>query len=189
MNSYPSWIQRIPEMLEALALADGERIDRQSVERLFDLRKTAACQLLKRMGAESAGHSLVISRSLLMARLREAQEHPEWRWAMERQTLVHERIESLRPRRDRHTLVPVDAPLRQAIEAAGHGSLPETIQLSRGLLVIRCVDFEDLLRQLVLVAQAADTNYDDLRARIEAPPNRIPAQSVQPKPQKSAQSA
>lgn len=65
MNSYPSWIQRIPEMLEALALADGERIDRQSVERLFDLRKTAACQLLKRMGAESAGHSLVISRSLL----------------------------------------------------------------------------------------------------------------------------
>jgi hypothetical protein len=54
MNAYPSWIHRIPEMIETLALADRERIDRQTVERLFDLRKTAAFQLLRRMLAGSA---------------------------------------------------------------------------------------------------------------------------------------
>ena len=80
MNTYPSWIHRVPEMIEALALADAERIDRRLVEMLFDLRRSAAKELLRRMGAELCGHSLVISRGLLMARLREAYEHPDYRW-------------------------------------------------------------------------------------------------------------
>src|ERR1039457_6733376 len=42
MNFYPSWIQRIPEMLEALALLPDERIDRRRAEELFDLRRSAA---------------------------------------------------------------------------------------------------------------------------------------------------
>ena len=63
MKVYPSWIHRIPEMLEALALAAHERTDRQTVEQLFDLRKTAAFHLLRRMGAEPVRHSLVISRT------------------------------------------------------------------------------------------------------------------------------
>lgn len=45
MNSYPSWIHRIPEMIESLALLDREWIDRELVERIFDLRKTAAFHL------------------------------------------------------------------------------------------------------------------------------------------------
>jgi hypothetical protein len=58
MNSFPSWIHRIPEMIEILALADVERVDRQLAERLFDLRRTAAKALLRRLGAELWGHSL-----------------------------------------------------------------------------------------------------------------------------------
>ena len=70
MNAYPSWIHRIPEMIEVLAMADTEPIDRRVAERLFDLRATAAKALLGRMGADLCGHPLVISRGLLMARLR-----------------------------------------------------------------------------------------------------------------------
>ena len=70
MNAYPSWIHRIPEMIEVLAMADTEHIDRRVAERLFDLRATAPKALLSRMGADLCGHSLVISRGLLMARLR-----------------------------------------------------------------------------------------------------------------------
>jgi hypothetical protein len=114
MNTFPSWIHRTPEMIEALALADHERIDRQAIGRLFDLRKTATFYLLRRMGAEPIGHSLVISRSLLMARLREAQEHPQWRWERERRIRIRERIDSLRAQPDRKSLVPVDGALRQA---------------------------------------------------------------------------
>ena len=52
MNHYPSWIQRIPEMIEALELHAADRVDRQTVGELFDLRKTAAFHLLRRFGAE-----------------------------------------------------------------------------------------------------------------------------------------
>jgi len=78
MNAFPSWIHRIPGMIETLALAGAERIDRQAAERWFDLRATAAQALLRRMGAEWCGHALVISGAVRMARLREAQEHPDW---------------------------------------------------------------------------------------------------------------
>jgi hypothetical protein len=139
-----------------------------AAERLFDLRKTAAFKLLRRMGAEPVGHSLVISRSLLMARLREAQEHPQWRWERERRSRVRDRIDSLRES-DRKSLVPVDAALRQAMEAVNTAGLPATIQLSPGLLAIHCADMQDLLHQLALLAQAADQNYEDLRIRIEMP--------------------
>jgi hypothetical protein len=33
MNTYPSWIHRIREMIEALALIDADPIDRQAGER------------------------------------------------------------------------------------------------------------------------------------------------------------
>src|ERR1035441_2774422 len=68
MNFYPSWIHRIPEMLEALALLPDERIDRRRAEELFDLRRSAAHELLRRLGAERCGNALAISRSTLIAR-------------------------------------------------------------------------------------------------------------------------
>src|SRR5450755_3467407 len=84
MNSYPSWIHRVSELLETLALLDTDRIDRRLVERLFDLRNTAAKDLLRRMGAQRVGNSFVISRGPLMARLREAAEHPQWSFEINR---------------------------------------------------------------------------------------------------------
>jgi len=37
MNHYPSWIQRIPEMIEALESHAADRVDRQRVGELFYL--------------------------------------------------------------------------------------------------------------------------------------------------------
>jgi len=39
-------------MIETLALLDREWIDRQLAEPISDLRKTAACHLLRRIGAQ-----------------------------------------------------------------------------------------------------------------------------------------
>jgi hypothetical protein len=97
MNAYPSWIHRIREMIATLALAGAERIDRQAAERWFDLRATAAKALLRRMGAELCGHVLVISRAVLLARLGEAQEHPDWKWQVERRQAIRYRVEATRP--------------------------------------------------------------------------------------------
>ena len=104
MNAYPSWIHRIPEIIETLELTGADRIDRQTIENLFDLRKTAF-HLLRRLGAERRGHSLVIARARLMARLRERQEHPDWRWERERHEHIRANIDDLRPS-PRRSLVP-----------------------------------------------------------------------------------
>jgi hypothetical protein len=169
MNAYPSWIHRIPEMIESLALLDREWIDRELVESIFDLRKTAAFHLLRRMGAQRRGNSLVIGRGLLMARLREAQENRDWRWEAERRQAVQRRIESLETQRRRKSLVPVDAALQKQLEELRTAGLPSTIQIAAGLLTIRCNGIENLLRQLVLLAKMADTDFTSLRALIEAP--------------------
>jgi hypothetical protein len=67
-------------MIDALAAGRVERIDRRLVETLFDLRRTAAKDLLRRMGAELCGHALTIGRGVLMARLGEAYEQAGYRW-------------------------------------------------------------------------------------------------------------
>ena len=165
MNAYPSWIHRIPEMIEVLEMADDEHVDRRVAERLFDLRASAAKELLRRMGADLCGHSLVIGRGLLMARLREAHENRDWRWEVQRRKTVHERIESLRTRRQRPSLVPVQAEPPTPVVAG----LPPAIQLGPGSVVIRCRNMADLLQQLVQLAKAIDTDYPALQAIVEQP--------------------
>ena len=169
MNAFPSWIRRIPAMLEALELTDADRIDRQAIERLFDLRKTAAFHLLRRLGAEPCGHSLVISRARLMERLRELQEHPDWRWERERRGKIHARIEELRPH-SRRSLVPVRTTLKHQIEESAITGLPDTIQLAPGSLLIRCRNMEHLVEQLVLIAKALDNDYEDMQVQVESAP-------------------
>ena len=63
-------------------------------------------------------------------------------------------IESLETQRRRKSLVPVDAALQKQMEELRTVGLPGTIPAHGGLLVIRCNDLEDLLRQLVLLAKA-----------------------------------
>ncbi len=173
MNLYPSWIHRIPEMMEALALLHTDRLDRQMVESLFDLRKTAAFHLLRRLGAQRCGHSLVIGRACLMARLRELQEHPDWRWEREHRIQIGTRIDDLNPSR-RRSLVSIDGALQQQIDHIAIAGLPDTIQFTPGCLTIRCRDMEHLMKQLVLVAKALDTDYEALQLRIESAPSRKP---------------
>jgi hypothetical protein len=101
MNRYPSWIHRIPELLEIVALIPDERIDRRRVEELFDLRRSSAAhELLRRRSAAHCGVSLAISRGKIMARLRKALEHPDWRWERERRQRIRADIDSLRLRRE-----------------------------------------------------------------------------------------
>ena len=154
-------------MLEVLALLPDERIDRRRAEELFDLRRSAAHELLRRFGAERHGNALAISRGKLMARLRELQEHPDWRWERERRGQIRARIEELRPR-PRRSLVAAGTALQQQIHQTAIIGLPETIQFAPGCLFICCQSMEHLVEQLVLVAQSLDSNYEGMRLRVES---------------------
>lgn len=177
MNSYPSWIHRIPEMIESLALLDREWIDRELVERIFDLRKTAAFHLLRRMGAQRCGNSLGISRSKLMARLREAHENRDWHWELERRQRIRRHVDQLRPALKKST-VPVTRELREQMEAVAISGLPESIRFEPGRLTITCRDLEHLMEQLVLVARSLDTDYETLKQQIEHPVRKQPGSDL-----------
>src|SRR5215467_5621659 len=172
MNRFPSWIHRIPEMVEILSLGDVERVDRQLAERLFDLRRTAAKALLRRMGAELCGHSLVISRSLLMARLREALENPEWTWEVQRQRAMQDRIEAARPERPRRSVVAVAGEFQKSLDSICVLDLPATIELQPGKVSIQCRNMEHLLEQLVQLAKVLDNDYETMRHHIEQSDSR-----------------
>ena len=177
MNSFPSWIHRIPEMIEILALADVERVDRQLAERLFDLRRTAAKALLRRLGAELCGHSLVISRGLLMARLREALENPEWTWEVQRRRAMQDRIEAARPERPRRFVVALAGEFQKSLDRIRVPDLPATIELQPGKVAIQCRNMEHLLEQLVQLAKVLDNDYETLQHQIEQAIPRRPVAS------------
>ena len=173
MNAYPSWIRRIPDMLEALALLPDERIDRRRVEELFHLRRSAAHELLRRLGAGRYGNSLAISRGLLMARLREAQDHPDWRWERERRQSIRNRIETLRPVPCK-SQVSVTPELQTQLDAVAKTGLPASVRFTPGQLTIACRDMEHLVEQLVLLAQALDSEYEYLQGLVERPATKKP---------------
>ena len=177
MNSFPSWIHRIPEMIEILALADVERVDRQLAERLFDLRRTAAKALLRRLGAELCGHSLVISRGLLMARLREALENPEWTWETQRRRAMQDRIQAARPERQRRSVVALAGEFQKSLHGICVPDLPATIELQPGKVSIQCRNMEHLLEQLVQLAKVLDNDYETMRHHIEQAIPRRPVAS------------
>jgi len=168
MDSYPSWIHRVSELLEMLALLDTDRIDRRLVERLFDLRNTAAKDLLRRMGAQLVGNSFVISRGLLMARLREAAEHPQWSFEINRRQRTSSRIAEMRREHAGRAKVPITEWQRQALDLQTVTGLPDSIQIHPGFLSISSVDMNDLMQQLMQLIKAIDNEYDAIRARVEA---------------------
>lgn len=173
MNSYPSWIHRIPEMIETLGLIGAERIDRRAVERLFDLRRTAASDLMRRMGAEQCGRCWVIGRALLMARLREVQEHPEYQWETARRERVVRVIDEAR-REHRRAVVPVMAAELRRLDEIMIGGLPKTVRIEPGQLRVSFDGMDDLLRQLMLVVQVIDNDFDAVAQLVTPVPRKGP---------------
>lgn len=72
---------------------------------------------------------LVISRAVRMARLREAQEHPDWKWEGERRRAIRDRVEATRPGPPRRSVVPVTAELRRNLDQICVTELTATIKL------------------------------------------------------------
>src|SRR5450755_381014 len=63
----------------------------------------------------------------MIARLREAQEHPDWRWERERRQSIRNRIETLRPA-PRKSQVPVTPELQNQMDTLANTGLPASIQ-------------------------------------------------------------
>ncbi len=93
MNAYPSWIHRIPEMIEALALAGVERIDRQWAERLFDSARYRCQGAAPMHGRGIVGPLAGDQPQPADGPVARALENPDWKWEAQRRRTVRDRLE------------------------------------------------------------------------------------------------
>jgi len=110
MNAYPSWIHRIPEMIGD---PGAGRPPNASTGRRQSARLTCVLPPPKRCYAVWARNVLVISRTVLMARFAGNQEHPDWKWEVERRRAIRDLVETTRPGPPRRSVVPLTAELRR----------------------------------------------------------------------------
>jgi len=118
---------------------------------------------------------LVISRAVRMARLREAQEHPDWKWEGERRRAIRDRVEATRG-------LPA-GPWSGSPQSCGEIWIRSASRNCRRQL--SCTrqghyplpEYGALLQQLVQRAKTLDNDYETLQRLIEPPPARRPVGS------------
>src|SRR3974390_2091266 len=72
MPDQPSWIERVPKILETLESAGAPPfLDRPAVELLFGVRRRQAIHLLRRFGGYQAGRTFLVPREAVTAFLRD----------------------------------------------------------------------------------------------------------------------
>src|SRR6516225_3642207 len=111
---------------------------------------------------------LVISRAVRMARLREAQEHPDWKWEGERRRAIRDRVEATRG-------LPA-GPWSGSPQSCGEIWIRSASRNCRRQL--SCTrqghyplpEYGALLQQLVQRAKTLDNDYETLQRLIEPPP-------------------
>ncbi len=154
MPERPTWLERVPEMLEELnAPGCPPFLDRPAVERLFGLRRRQAIALMHRMAGYQVGKAFLVDRGSMIAFLTRPATLQFVDHAIERKRRVLERLAAARrdwcARRIRIPVVPQLAP-----------GLPEGVELQPGELKIRFKEPVQLLQKLYALAQVLARDYD-----------------------------
>lgn len=125
----------------------AEMIDRQAVEKLTGLQRSAAGELLRRLGAAQVGKSMAIGKGKLMARLREMQEAPEFTWVEERRARVADSIQEEKLVQNARKLTAPRPRMRELDEIPG-------VAIGNGVLTVQFTGSQDLIGKLFGFAQA-----------------------------------
>jgi len=158
MPDQPSWIERVPKILETLESPGAPPfLDRPAVEILFGVRRRQAIQLLRRFGGYQVGKTFLVPSEAVAGFLRD----PRRGTAADMEKGRFERVSSAlgKARQELHQRrIPIAVPpevLR--LEISG---LPEGIRLETGQLTIRFDKPTDLLQKLFALSQALANDFE-----------------------------
>jgi hypothetical protein len=160
MPAKAMWLLKIPQIRSMLAEVSLPVIDRAIIERVFGLRRRQAIELMNRFGGYQAGRTLLIDRLRLIAELDKILAGGEY----QQESARHEKLTAAltkfqRSRRAQEVRIAV-SPEVFSTEVT---TLPNTVHLQTGKLLVEFSGCEDLVRQLFTVAQAALNDYDSFR--------------------------
>jgi hypothetical protein len=163
MPDQPSWIERLPEILDELQAPGAPPfLDRSVVEKLFRLRRRRAIDLLGLIGGYKLGKTYLAPREAVVRFL----TAPQRRSAAAQESGRFEQVqlalgEARHELAQHHILVP-DVP---GVEFAG---LPDGIRFEPGQLILSFEQPAELIEKLIALAQALTNDYETFERSLAA---------------------
>jgi hypothetical protein len=158
MSRPKSWLPRLVQITEALEASDVPHYDRGDIERIFDIKPSAAKDLMKIVGVIPGGviQNQYVSRGNLLAYLRNS---PDAQDAMAELARRKKLAVALRKAGDEARLRAVHLPVTSADEWTRFQDLPN-VSVEPGRLTVVFTDPLDLFTQLYKFAKAAGGEWD-----------------------------
>jgi len=158
MPDQPSWIERVPEILETLeATGAPPFLDRPAVEVLFGLRRRQAIALLRRLGGYQVGKTFLVPREAVVRFLRDPRR---WSAAVEERGRFERVRSALGAAREELDLRRISIPACRETLRLELSGLPAGIQFEAGKLTVDFSTPAELLGKLFALAQALGNDYD-----------------------------
>jgi hypothetical protein len=167
MPDQPSWIERIPKILEVLHSSDAPPfLDRPAVEALFGLKRRQSIELLRRFGGYQVGKTYLAPREAVVRFLSD----PRRGSAAATERLRFERVRSaLGEARGELDLRRISIPTSAGSSRVELSGLPAGIAFEPRKLTIHFEKPAELLEKLFALAQALGKDYDSFeRSWLEA---------------------
>jgi hypothetical protein len=159
-----SWSDRAYSIRERVSRSSLQTWRRRDLERLFEIKRASAQNLMKLIGnVQAIGSTHFLDRSSLLLFLDEAIAADRVSEAVARRQLVAEPPPSTRSRKMLRFSLPRD--LRSVMAK----DLPGNIELSAGFLAIHGKNATDIVRSLHLVAQALQNDLDTMQSLLDPP--------------------
>ena len=153
MPAKARWLLRVPHILETLRAVETAWLDRECIERIFDLRRRRAVQLLHVFGGFQAGKTFLVERERVVRRLEAILEGEEFRWEKQRRVRLSDALTEAR-RYSQAAQVTIATGPEPAAPA-----LPAGVRIEPGRVVVEFSNVEDLLAKFYAVAQAAAGDF------------------------------
>ena len=163
MPAKAQWLLQIPEIRKELQVLTVPVVDRETIERLFGLKRRRAIELMHVFGGYQAGRTFLIDRPELLTRLEQMERGDDFTFEKQRNDKISAAFDQMR----KHRVVSGLA-VRIAPETVGRSmkELPSGVRLEKGKLSVEFSSAEELLGRLYAFSRAAANDFDGFQEAI-----------------------
>jgi hypothetical protein len=160
----PVWFHRLDEILSELRYLEASHLDRQAVEKLFQVRERRARQLMACLPCLRIGNAIAVERTALLRWLEEVAVGDPFRRELSRRARIADALDLLR---EQAAAQRVRIPASRDARNRTFRNLAPGIQLRLGELRIEFSSAQDLAAKLFELSQAMANDWQGLVRRLE----------------------
>ena len=154
-----SWLPRLHIISRSVANSVRSHYDRHDLENLFELQPRAAQKLIEMLPSVQIGNSRLIDREVLASFLDRVRDTENTSELFEQVRSEKAQISRRRPR----------SIIRRDLDPIGLGSLPSSITLTPGRMVVDFNTVEQLAEAMYALARVLESEGDEFAKAFEAP--------------------